>query len=125
MKPKLKKRLFWLLLFAMSIASGLFSYRTLPSPNDVTPPLFLPIVFVANVALLGWCYADAEDHRVLVGRWLTVAILLLGFLAVPFAVIRTRGWVRGLRFGYGFPLFLVAVAGALIGDVVALLIVRG
>jgi hypothetical protein len=67
--------------------------------------LTLISVAVYSVLLLVWCYYDSlERNKRLSGRW-RVLIVLVGWLALPIYLIKSRGLRRG-SYGIGVALLL-------------------
>lgn len=76
--------------------------------------LELFIGFTFNLVLLGWCFADAEERKIPITRFLGLALLTVATVGVPWYFIRSRGFVGAVKGGFGFGLILLWFLGILI-----------
>jgi hypothetical protein len=78
-------------------------------------------IFGLNVAMLGWCYVDAEERKIPVSGWLRVVMLFVPIIGVPWYFIRSRGLIRAAKAAFGLGLFAIWFGSALISLIVMLL----
>lgn len=65
------------------------------------------MTFTCNLALLGWCYVDAEERKIPITRWLGLALLAVSLIGVPWYFIRSRGLWGAVKGGFGLGLLLL------------------
>lgn len=66
--------------------------------------------FTLNVALLGWCYIDAEEKMVAISGPLGFLLLFIAWIGVPWYFLRSRGWIGALKAAFGLGLFGIWVS---------------
>jgi hypothetical protein len=86
------------------------------------------IGFTLNVALLGWCYVDAEERMVAISGLLRFVMLFIAWVGVPWYFVRSRGSAEALKGALGLGLFGIWFAtlfvGAIAGAVVQAILSR-
>jgi hypothetical protein len=112
-----RKRTYLWLLAGFGLLHGcLFSYGLSHPPTQAGLQLF--IGFTLNVALLGWCYIDAEERTVAISGLLGFLLLFIAWIGVPWYFIRSRGWIGALKAAFGLGLFGIWFTGLLIAGAV-------
>lgn len=90
-----RQSLLSLLLLAALLGAISGRYVTLHRPE----PVVLAGVFelVSSFVLFNWYYSDSNARDYLRSRWLNVAVILLGWLAIPYYLVRSRPRGKKLR----------------------------
>ena len=108
-----KKTYLWTLA-AIGILHGLLTVFGQAHP-PIKAGVELFIGFSLNVALLGWCYADAEERMVAISGFLGFVMLFIAAIGIPWYFVRSRGLVGGLKGALGFGLFGIWFAFGIVG----------
>lgn len=90
-------------------------YGLIHPPSQAGIELF--IGFTLNVALLGWCYIDAEERMVAIAGRLGFVMLFIAWIGIPWYFIRSRGVARALMAAFGLWLYAIwftAFIGAIV-----------
>ena len=106
---KRKNIYLWALAGVGLLHGMLYSYGLSHPPSQMGLQLFNGFTF--NLALLGWCYADAEERKIPITRFLGLALLMVAIVGVPWYFLRSRGLLGALRGGLGFGLILLWLLG--------------
>jgi|SRR6266850_5513973 len=84
------------LLPVLSLAFGCLEYG--PARGPEAGSVLLTLHAVASLALVfAWFWIDARDRAYKASIVLRVAMLVLPVVALPCYLLRSRGWVGGLR----------------------------
>lgn len=84
------------LLPVLSVAFGCLEYGPARGPEGGS--MLLTLHAVSSLALLfAWFWIDARDRAYKASIALRIAMLVLPIVALPFYLLRSRGWVGGLR----------------------------
>lgn len=118
-RPLWRRKKTYLALLAILgvVHGGLYTYGLAHPPTQLGIQLF--IVFTLNVALLGWCYVDAEERMVAITGRLGFCMLFVSWLGVPWYFIRSRGFLRAGKAGFGLGFFALWVVTLVLGCVLA------
>ena len=105
--PFLKRKgiYLWALAGVGSFHGALYSYGLSHPPSQMGLELFIGFTF--NLALLGWCFADAEERKIPITRFLGLALLMVAVVGVPWYFIRSRGFLAALKAVFGFGLIFL------------------
>ncbi len=79
--------------------------------SDPSGFAFLQTLVIA-LFMFGWYLADSNENNITRPMWLNIAVVLVGFLALPYYRFRYFGARRGF-------IFLATVIAAFIGTVIA------
>jgi hypothetical protein len=79
---------------ALTFAFGALSWHF--QPDDLPPVLDWPIFFLVAAATFCWYVLDARQRGYRRSRWLDIALIVLGGLAMAYYLVRSRGWKRGV-----------------------------
>jgi len=109
---KRKKNYLWALAGVGLLHGALYSYGLSHPPSQMGLELF--ITFTFNLALLGWCYADAEERKIPITQFLGLALLLISVVGVPWYFLRSRGLLGALKSAFGFGLIFLWLLGMLV-----------
>ncbi len=101
---KRKRNYLWALLGFGLLHGVLYSYGLSHPSTQMGLQLF--ITFTLNLALLGWCYADSEERKIPITRWLGLALLAVSIVGVPWYFVRSRGFLGALKTAFGLWLIL-------------------
>jgi hypothetical protein len=90
-KNKLYLLLFWVSVLAMDLIELFFTVDSseLSAYSIVT-------TFILSFIMFAWFMADAEEIGLTPSYGLKVAVVTLSFAALPYYLIRYKGWARGL-----------------------------
>lgn len=102
---KRKRNYLWALPAVGLVHGFVYSYGLSHPPTQMGFDLF--VNFTLNLALLGWCYADSEEKKIPITRWLGLALLLVCIVGVPWYFIRSRGFFGALKAAFGLGLILL------------------
>lgn len=108
-----KSTCLWLLP-SLGLLDGFLGFDSLGQRTE-NPGYLLGFNFAFNLVLLGWCFRDADDRRVPITLWLGLCLLMLAVLGVPWYFVRSRGWVRALKQGFGLGIIALYLVGATVG----------
>lgn len=103
-----KRTYLWLLAVLGLLHGCLFAYGLDQPPTQMGIQLFMG--FTLNVALLGWCYIDAEEKMVAISGPLGFLLLFIAWIGVPWYFLRSRGWIGALKAAFGLGLFGIWVS---------------
>jgi len=99
---KRKKTYLWALPGVGLLHGAVYSYG-LSNPSTQAG-LNIFITFTFNLALLGWCYADSEERKIPITRYLGLALVALAMIGVPWYFVRSRGFLGAAKAVFGFGL---------------------
>lgn len=99
---KRKKNYLWALAGFGVLHGALYSFGLSHPPSQMGLQVFNAFTF--NLALLGWCYADAEEKKVPITQFLGLALLLFAMVGVPWYFVRSRGFLGACKGAFGFGL---------------------
>ena len=60
-------------------------------------------------AVVAWCRYDSQIRNFPLSGSLVFIIWALAIVGVPMYLIRSRGWARATRIGFGFPIFILSL----------------
>jgi len=112
---KRKKTYSWALLGVGLLHGALHSYGLSHPPSQMGLQLFMSFTF--NLALLGWCYADAQQRMIPITQFLGLALLAVAIVGVPWYFVRSRGLLGALKGAFGLGLFLLWFVGFLVAAI--------
>ena len=115
-----KKTYVWSLV-VIGVVQGLVAVVGMSHPR-VDLGSKIPLAFVLNVALLGWCFVDAKARLVPISGLLRAVMLIIALVGVPWYFLRSRGFVLGAKCGFGLGLFIVWLATAMVTIFVGLIL---
>ena len=92
---------------AGAIGQYVYPGQLMPASDLWLMPLFVFLIFA-------WYRLDSEKRGYPRTKWLNIAIVAIALLALPYYLIRSRGWKRGLVATAIMLLYLVisGIAGA-------------
>ena len=67
-----------------------------PTPFLMPEPVAWLLVVLYGITIFFWYRADAKQMSFQRPRWLDIAVLIFATGAIPYYLIRSRGWKRGL-----------------------------
>jgi hypothetical protein len=100
---KRKRSYLWALGALGILHSVLYSYGLSHPSTQMGLEFFM--IFTLNLGLLGWCYADSEEHKIPITRFLGLALLAIPMAGVPWYFIRSRGFLTAAKRAFGLGLF--------------------
>jgi hypothetical protein len=123
---KHQKTYLWMLIIFGVIHGLLFAYGLAHYRAQMGIQLF--IGFTLNVALIGWCYIDAQKKMVAISGPLGFTMLFISWIGVPWYFVRSRGWLGASKAIFGLGLFAIwfccVVLGIAIGTFLRIALAR-
>jgi hypothetical protein len=98
----------------------LYVYGLAHPPTQAGFQMF--IGFSLNVAMLGWCYVDAEEKMIAISGVLGFAMLFISIIGVPAYFLRSRGLVGALKNAFGLGLYALWLSTLMVGMLVAIVV---
>jgi len=117
---RLKKTYICMLAVFGLLHGFLFVYGFSHPPSQAGIQLF--VGFTLNVALLSWCYIDAEERMIAISGLLGFLLLFIAWIGVPWYFIRSRSFIGALKAGLGFGLFAIWFAALMIAAVISAIV---
>jgi hypothetical protein len=90
-KSKKLMLVFWVTAILLDLAEFFYA-----SDSSDLNPYAVASTFVLSFIMFAWFIADADDIRHKPSYGLKLAIVSLSFLAIPYYLIRYKGWGRAL-----------------------------
>jgi len=106
---RLKRDIALAVFFISSLAFGvadLLLYRN----SSWTSTSWILNAIVGIIAIVSWCRYDSQVQGFVMNGSLRLIIWLLAAVGVPMYLVRSRGWRRAARVGFGIPAFVLSVA---------------